>query len=264
MIKLATPISHLFEDEAVGKEIFAKSDCLECREERIRSAWPKQYIFHFDKNIVHPWGAEEKGFISAAILAKKELKLATFHILSSSSRPLLKEYVFYCGGRQFSREEMLDNAHHNADWLKTFIGNRDIGIALENINYYPTPAYQHVTETHFINEIIRGNGLSFIFDLAHARITAYNKNEDYRSYISELPMDKMVQLHVSRHRINEKGLAYDAHEEVEDADLEEARDIMRKFSPEYLTVEYYRDKDKLIQTLKQCKKLCREAERAKV
>ena len=96
----------------------------------------------------------------------------------------------------------------------------------------------------------------FLFDLAHARITAHNKKSSYRNYINALPLDRMVQIHVSREGINEQGLAYDAHEFSDGEVLKEAKEIIHKFSPEYVTIEYYKDKDKLIQMLGQYKQIC--------
>lgn len=256
MVKLATPISALFGNDSQTWEIIAKSYCLECREENLASKVPKQYVFHFDKDILHPWSEKEKDFIRLAILSKKELKLITFHMSASCSKPILKQGIFYCGGVEFSRQEMLDNVRNNISWLKRCINNRDIEIAVENNNYYPTPAYRYITDAHFICQVILENGLKFLFDLAHAKITAHNKRESYQKYIEELPLGRVIQLHVSKHGINEDDLAYDAHELPDESIFNEVKEIIREFSPEYVTIEYYKDKELLIQLLEQYRQLC--------
>lgn len=256
MVKLATPISNLFEDDLTREEILKKSHCLECREETLRSSELKQYLFHFDKDILHPWDEAQRKHLDAAFSLKKELKLISFHMATACADPVLKQKMFYTGGREFSRQGMLKNARANTMWLKDSIGNKNIKIAVENNNYYPTPAYRYVTDADFITQVIAENQLLFLFDLAHAKITAHNKNKSYRDYTARLPMQNLVQIHISKHGIDNEGLAYDAHEFPGDDIFEEVKTITSRFTPEYLTIEYYKDKEKLIRALKQYGRLC--------
>ena len=53
MVILATPISHLFEDDNVAREILEASDCLECRDRTVDIRMPKEELFHFDANLIH-------------------------------------------------------------------------------------------------------------------------------------------------------------------------------------------------------------------
>ncbi|NQT07142.1 MAG: DUF692 family protein [Candidatus Omnitrophica bacterium] len=264
MVELAVPISYLFGSSSLAKEVIAKGYCLECREESLESKEPKQYLFHFDKDIAHPWEREEKESISLSIQSKKELKLVSFHMAASCSRPVLKEGVFYCGGIRYSKEDMLNNARDNAEWLKDIIADRGIEIALENNNYYPTPAYEYVTDPDFISDIVYKNGIKFLFDLAHARITSHNRQIPYDRYLKGLPLERMIQIHISKHEIDGKDLAYDAHELPDGSILQEAKSIIQEFTPKYVTVEYYKDKEKLIEILEKLKTACTEPERQKI
>lgn len=263
VVKLTTPISTLFAVDSTNQEIVTKVHCLECREESLESKESRQYIFHFDKNIVNLWNENEKDFIRSVILSKKELRLIAFHISASCSEPVLKEGIFYCGGREFSPEEMLGNVDNNISWLKSCLNDRNIKIAVENNNYYPTPAYRYITDSDFISRVVVENQLEFVFDLAHAKITAHNKGQSYQSYIKGLPLDRMVQLHISKHAINEQGLAYDAHRLPDQSVVREVKEIIDKFSPEYLTIEYYENKDKLLRILDEFRQLCIESKREK-
>lgn len=256
MAKLATPISNLFEDNLIRREIIKKSHCLECREETLECSELKQYLFHFDKDILHPWDEADRKYFDNIFSLKKELKLISFHMATACEEPVLKEKIFYAGGREFSRQVMLQNAQANTTWLRSRIGAKNIKIAAENNNYYPTPAYKHVTDADFITQVITENKLLFLFDLAHAKITAHNQNKSYLDYTAGLPIKNAVQVHISKHGINNKGLAYDAHELPDDDIFEEVKAIMAKFTPEYLTVEYYKDKDKLIGVLEHYSLLC--------
>jgi len=255
MVKLATPISNLFKDSIARDEIISRSDCLECREESLDSSELAQHLFHFDVSIVKPWSVEEKGFIRSAISIKSELRLISFHVASSFSELALMEGRFYPGGRRLSRQDMLLNTDANIAWLKKELGAREISIAVENNNYYPTPAYDIVTDPDFIAEIVLNNKISFLLDTAHARIAAHNRGEEIEDYNKGLPLDRIVQLHVSKHEVDNKGMAYDAHGLPDDDFFAETSDMIKRFSPEYLTIEYYKDKEGLIEALDKCRKL---------
>ncbi|NQV00057.1 MAG: DUF692 family protein [Parcubacteria group bacterium] len=256
MIQLATPISKLFRDKTKSQEIIYKSSCLECREESLEKEELRQYLFHFDKNIICPWSNHDKEFILLAFKLKKDLKLITFHLAAACSEPILKEGIFYSGGREYSLQEMFFNIRANINWLKKHKGKRNITIAVENNNYYPTEAYRHITDTDFIAQVVIDNNIMFLFDLAHAKITTHNKAIMYETYLKELPLDRMIQLHVSKYSVNDQGLAYDAHELPDESLYQEVKEILVKFHPEYLTVEYYEDADKLITVLDKYKRLC--------
>ncbi len=262
MIELATPISTLFEDKEACAKIISLSDCLECRETTIESDLEGQSLFHFENSIVACWSDREKDTVRRALELKKELRLISFHILAACSKPVLEDGMFRTGGKVFSRDEMLNNAAENISWLKALIKERAIDIAVENNNYYPTEAYGYVTDADFINEIVVSNKILFLFDIAHAKITSYNKKLSYREYITALPLGKLVQIHISKEAINDKDLSYDAHDLPDMQIFQEIEALARKFSPKYITIEYYKDNVRLIHLLEQYKELCNEFKRA--
>ena len=222
-VKIATPISHLFENAGVRKEIVSVSSCLECREESLRDKSARQHVFHSEKNIVQPWSKEDKKLLRDIMLIKKELDLITFHMSVSCSNPVLKDGAYFPGGKDFTRQEMVDNARKNIEWMKRLIGPRKVRIAVENNNYYPTDAYKYITDADFLREVIEKNDIFLLFDLAHARITAHNKKKTYESYIKGLPLGRMIQIHVSREGVNNKGWAFDKHDIPDEVVFDEAR-----------------------------------------
>lgn len=250
ILKLATPISHLFEDDAVAQEIITFSDCLECRERNSESNWSKQYLFHIDVDIIHGWKQPLKDYLKTLLIPKRELKLVSFQMTVSCDQPTKVKEIYQFGGEEFLPGEMLENAATNIAWLRSIL-NKNITIALENNNYYPTPAYRHVTEGKFITSVVKENNLKFLFDIAHAQITSHNRDIDYEEYCNSLPMDKTVQLHICEPGINREGLAYDAHDLPEEKMVEHVCELVKKYPVTYLTIEYYKDKDKLIKSLKQ-------------
>jgi hypothetical protein len=77
MVKLITPISELFGNNEVASRIMAASDGLECREDAIKAQFPKQHLFHFDVNIIHPWDETRRERLAAAVNSKPDLNLIT-------------------------------------------------------------------------------------------------------------------------------------------------------------------------------------------
>jgi uncharacterized protein (UPF0276 family) len=258
MAELATPISTLFNERNVIKAIKGRSGCFECRENSPDLKKSKQYLFHFEKSIVSPWSPEEAKFFNAILASKRDLKLVTFHVLCSCSVPDLQENVFYPGGKNFSRIQMIENAKKNIRLLKRCIGKRSIEIAIENNNYYPTGAYRHITDGDFIRSIVSDNGILFLFDIAHAKITAHNKKISYKGYVSRLPLDKMVQIHISKEAIGDNNLAYDAHGLPDEEMLHEVKELVDTYKPRYLTIEYYKDVNNLLNILEKYGQLCGE------
>ena len=133
----------------------------------------------------------------------------------------------------------------------------NVDIAVENNNYYPTEAYRDVTEPEFISEIVNDNGLRFLFDMAHAKVTCFNKDINFERYKNKLPLDKVIQLHICSYSIDDElNQAYDAHNYPNDEELLEIKKIIEEYqSVKYLTVEYYKDVENLEISLKKVREL---------
>ena len=253
MIKLATPVSHLFENKSYEKIIVQNSDVLECRDRSIdyENHINKQELFHCELQPIHKWGDEEWDFVQKIKDTKPSLKLLTLHMASCCDKPNLNGRMFELGGREYTRKEMKDFAKNNFTKIKKIFG-ASVEIAIENNNYYPTEAYRDVTEAGFISEIVNENNLRFLFDIAHAKVTCFNKNINFEKYKKELPLDRIIQVHICTYDIdNELNQAYDAHNYPNDEELLEVSKIISVYEDvKYLTVEYYRDIENLEISLK--------------
>lgn len=250
MPKLMTPISHLFEDAVVAERIAAASDGLECRDRSINSTMKKQYLFHCELQPIHQWGEKEYAYLQRIADQKPDLQLLTLHIASNCTQPYVQAGMFQPGGKTYTRAEMLANAKVNFSRLKAIFG-ADVDIAVENNNFYPTPAYDDVTEAKFISQVVDENDLNFLFDVAHAKVTCYNKNISFERYKRALPLHKMLQIHICTYGIRPDGSsAYDAHNPPDSEELLEVRRLIQAYPQvKYLTVEYYRDVDGLCRSL---------------
>jgi len=259
MLKLATPISHLFNNPRHARHIMENSDCLECRDGSLNSSLPGQEVFHCGIQPIHKLDNADFYYLDKIAKSRPELKLITFHAASSCDKPYLEGRIFRVGGVQCSRDEMLRNARENISQIKAIFGSQ-VGVGIENNNYYPTEAYRWITDADFLRQIVHENDMLFLFDLAHARVTVHNRKIDYGHYKSELPLDKMVQIHICRHAFDRNNVAYDEHNLPAKEEWEELKDLISaKGNIQYLTIEYYKDVDGLIKALKKMKKIIKDS-----
>ena len=78
---------------------------------------------------------------------------------------------------------------------------KEISISVENNNYYKTEAYDYVTDPDFISSIVYDNDINFLFDISHARISAYNSGVDYCEYLLKLPLNRVNQIHIFKRKM---------------------------------------------------------------
>lgn len=258
MLTIATPTSDLFQNENDAKEIFSLSDCLECRDRYLTYQMGKQALFHTELQPIHLFTEKEICYLEKVVeLKKSSLKLITFHMASSCHDPTIEDGIFKAGGYQYSRNELLYNAKKNFTLIKRIFGP-DIEVGVENNNYYPTDAYNYITDPDFISDVVIENDIRFLFDISHAKISAYNRGVQYERYIKNLPLGHAIQIHMSKYSII-NNLAVDAHALPDNQDLCEAVAYAKIYSTlRYLTIEYYRDISGLVKLLKMAKRLIHE------
>jgi uncharacterized protein (UPF0276 family) len=254
-MKIATPISHLFENKKFSSQIIKLSDCLECRDHSIDKDFKSQELFHCDLQPIHKFS---KGDIDSLIQIKSEkldLKLISFHLASCYKKPNVKKGIFYPNGVKISVEELKHNAQVNIKIIKEIFG-KNISVSVENNNYYKTEAYDYISDPGFISSIVYDNDINFLFDISHARISAVNRGEDFSEYVTNLPLNRVNQIHISKEDVDSNGEVFDAHELPSDEETKEIIKFIKKYNTlKYITVEYYKDPFKLLNYLRRLKKI---------
>ena len=257
---IATPISHLFDDIHVAHQIIEFSDCLEVRERSVSSKFPNQYLFHIDVDIQHKWDDNMRKYLRSIILSKPNLKLVSLQVTRRCHGEKIVEIhepnyykIFKMVGRVYNENEMLNEARKNIKWIRSII-QKDVEIAIENNNYLPAESYDIVTDGKFLSKIVFDNKINFLFDLAHAQVSAKNKNIYEDEYINSLPMRNLIQIHICKPIIPDNGVAYDAHEAPNQKMFEDVVKIIKNFpTVKFLTIEYYKDHEILIKSLRSLK-----------
>ena len=254
MLKIVTPVSHLFFDKRNAEFISKNSDLLEIRERTINLNFKNEKFFHCDEDLTLPWSKNFKLQFEKIVKKKKNLKYITFQATRCCLNAKIVNKVYILSGRKFTKQEMLKEAKKNTKWLKNKFRNK-FKIGLENNNYYPTKAYDIIADADFISQVVRDNNLFFLLDIAHAKVTASNKKINYENYLKNLPLDLMLQIHICRPKINKK-LSFDTHYLPSKKMFKEIKLISKKYKNlKFLTIEYYKDAKKLVNNIRDLKKI---------
>lgn len=112
-------------------------------------------------------------------------------------------------------EEALDVFVRNIERVKKRI---DVPLIVENITYNIEYAWNEMSESEFIRRLIEKTDCGLLLDVANLYINSTNLGIDWRRYLDELPLDRVVQLHfVGAHHGHERLI--DAHADATDDDI---------------------------------------------
>lgn len=86
-------------------------------------------------------------------------------------------------------------------------------IAVEHISYYVTPPDSVMRELDHLNEVLVRADAKLLLDVNNVYVNAMNHGFDARAFIAELPLARVVQLHVAGHYVRPDGSRIDTHAE---------------------------------------------------
>lgn len=93
-------------------------------------------------------------------------------------------------------EEALNHIISRITQVQEFLGRP---IALENPSTYLEFKTSHIAEAEFIAEMAKRSGCNLLLDVNNVYVSAYNHRLDPKAYIDALPLDKVIQIHLSGH-----------------------------------------------------------------
>ena len=129
-----------------------------------------------------------------------------------------------------------------------------VPLILENLDYCPGGAYEHICEPQFIAAVLAETSAGLLLDLAHARVSAARIGIPIETYLAQLPLDCVRQIHISGPRPRD-GVLADAHEPLLDEDYALLRNVLRQTRPLALTLEYYDDEAALLKQIARLRQL---------
>jgi uncharacterized protein (UPF0276 family) len=132
--------------------------------------------------------------------------------------------------------------------VKKLARSIDVPVILENIEPLPFDGYDFEVQTERIAEVLDTLECGFLLDIGHARVSASRLDITVHEYLSGLPLDDVVQVHVSGPRKCD-GRLIDAHEPLQEIDYELLNFVLSRAQPEIVTLEYVRQRDCLREQL---------------
>ncbi len=84
-------------------------------------------------------------------------------------------------------------------------------VAIENITYYACFGAMTMSEAEFIARVVEASGAPLLLDVNNVWVNAQNFGFDPRRHLGELPLDRVVEIHVAGHERQPSGLILDTH-----------------------------------------------------
>lgn len=86
-----------------------------------------------------------------------------------------------------------------------------VPVAIENISAYLRLGEPHYAETDFISDVLARCDGTLLLDVNNVLVNAKNHGFDPYAWLSEIPLDRVVQLHVAGHERAHDGILVDTH-----------------------------------------------------
>ena len=136
-----------------------------------------------------------------------------------------------------------------------------VPVLVENMPRWSRHGPAYVVNPAFISSVIEATRCGLLLDLAHARVAARYQGEPVRDYLARLPLDRLVEIHVSGPRPlpaskgTSGGRLFDAHEPVQEPDYALLAWVLERTRPRAVTLEYSKDRAQLKAQLDRLRRL---------
>lgn len=121
-----------------------------------------------------------------------------------------------------------------------------IPLLLENAPSLPGVEDDPESDPETIAAVLQATGCSFLLDLSYAQTAARSWGyDDARRYIERLPLDRLVEVHLSAPRRLGDGSLVDAHEPLREEDYHLLSWLLQRSTPRVVTLEYWKDSQEL-------------------
>ena len=218
--------------------------------ERTVAQFPSQpLLLHnsvFNWSLAHPTALEEQQIVSRTLAALERTRAPWLSVhLGFSAAEVFFDVHMTARSPALPRAELLANICRNVRALAAAI---PVPLILENLDYCPGGAYEHICEPDFIAAVLNETGAGLLLDLAHARVSASRLGLPIEDYLGQLPLERVRQLHISGPRLRD-GVLFDAHEPLLDVDYALLEWVLRRTQPLALTLEYNREEAELCEQI---------------
>jgi uncharacterized protein (UPF0276 family) len=129
-------------------------------------------------------------------------------------------------------------------------------VLVENIPHWSRSRPAYTADPAFISAVVEESGCGFLLDLAHARVAARYQGEPVHDYLLRLPMERLVEVHVSGPRPEPQadsrsagGRLVDAHQPMLEEDYVLLAWVLERSRPRAVTLEYSKDPAQIVAQL---------------
>jgi uncharacterized protein (UPF0276 family) len=84
-------------------------------------------------------------------------------------------------------------------------------LALENITYYAHLGASSMSEAEFVSRVVEASDAPLLLDVNNVWVNAQNFGFDPKRHLAELPLERVVEVHVAGHEKQPSGLILDTH-----------------------------------------------------
>ncbi len=181
-------------------------------------------------------------------------------IIGMIKTPYVSFHLGYCAEKVFSKgwdhadealssslsaEQIVMRIKDNLKLLKL-----DIPILLENLDYNETGAYKHICDPVFIKCFFKDCPCDMLLDIGHMVVAAKNLGYSVDDYLEKLPLDKVVEIHMSKPKEVKEGVYFDSHASIDNEEIELVKKILEKAKGvEVICLETFGNPDELIREL---------------
>lgn len=103
------------------------------------------------------------------------------------------------------------NAVRVADRLRWAEDRLAVPMAIENISWYAHPGRMQMPEVEFIARVLDLSGCGLLLDVNNVWVNACNHGFSPTAFIADLPLERVVQIHVAGHKRVQPDLVIDTH-----------------------------------------------------
>lgn len=192
----------------------------------------------FNWSLAHPRALELRDAVEATLRALRRTRAPWLSAhLGFSAAEVEFDVWMRAKSPPLPRDELLANICRNVRGLAAAI---PVPLILENLDYCPGGAYEHICDPQFIAAVLEQTGAGLLLDLAHAQVSAARLGLPIADYLARLPLDRVVQIHVSGPRERDGALA-DEHDTLRTEDYRLLAAVLKRARPAAVTLEYRRD-----------------------
>ena len=106
-----------------------------------------------------------------------------------------------------------DSIKHVVKRIKEVQDFLERSLTIENASYY-TPVAAEMTEQQFIRSIVEESGCKLLLDVNNVYVNAFNHNYDAKEFIDNMPLEKVMYIHMAGHYQIQPDLIIDTHGEA--------------------------------------------------